>query len=88
MNIPNTTLKCFNPIPIDPYTDYMSQFLQRKRIESIYIHRETNKPRNKSAECIWNNPEVAERVLEILTSFDYYKFCDDCMGSQNDLLAQ
>ena len=82
----NVHLKCFNPIPIDSYVDYMSGILQARRISTKYVHRETNRPRNKDKECIWKNPKVAEEVNAILLKTPYYRFCDKCMGSPNDLL--
>jgi hypothetical protein len=57
----NTNIKCFNPIPIQPYLEYMSGRLQRKRIETTYVHRDTNKKRKKKKECIWNEPDVAKK---------------------------
>jgi hypothetical protein len=86
--MPNMTLKCFNPIPIYPYIDYMDQFLQRKRIETQYVHRSSSElARNKAIECIWKNEDVANRVSKILQSYDYYGWCEACMGGANDLLA-
>ena len=83
----NQTLKCFNPIPINGYLDYMSLRLQRKRIENDYLHRDTNRPRKKSRECIWNNTELTSKVQQIMVEeYDYYKFCDECMVSSNNLL--
>jgi hypothetical protein len=84
----NTNVKCFNPIPIQPYLEYMSGKLQRKRIENTYVHRDTNKPRKKKAECIWNEPDVAKKVRNImLKEHDLYGWCNECMGSKDDLLA-
>jgi hypothetical protein len=84
----NINLKCFNPIPIDPYLEYMSERLQRKRIVSTYVHRDTNRPRNKDLECIWNEPDVANQVRDImLQEYDFYGWCEECMGSKDDLLA-
>jgi hypothetical protein len=83
-----TNLKCFNPIPIEPYLNYMSERLQRKRIESTYVHRDTNRPRNKSLECIWNEPDVATQVRDImLQKYELYGWCEECMGSKDYLLA-
>jgi hypothetical protein len=79
-------LKCFDPIPIDPYLEYMGQFLERKRIETDYIHRATNAPRNKTNECIWEQIDVQKRVMRLLGRMDYYQFCNECMGSDDDLL--
>jgi len=82
MTFPNTTVKCFNPIPIDGYVKYMSTKLQRKRIENQYVHRETNLPRNKTSECLSRRPKTAAKVRDVLiTQFDYYNFCDSCMSS-------
>jgi hypothetical protein len=84
----NTNLKCFNPIPIEPYLEYMSERLQRKRIESNYVHRITNKAHNKISECIWNKPDVATQVRDILVQeYDFYGWCRECLGSKDDLLA-
>ena len=84
----NITLKCFNPIPIEPYLNYIGHYLQPRRVLGKYIHRETNQPRNKSNECIWNSPEsVKQEVLDIMRKIPYYHFCNMCMGSKEDLLA-
>lgn len=80
------SLKCFSAVPMEPYLEYMDQFLQRKRVETPYVHRDSNKPRHKDQECIWKNQTTADRVLEILYTYDYYHWCRDCMGSEHDLL--
>ena len=84
---PNITLKCFVPMPPSRYVDYMVKILQRKRIESNYLHRATNSHRNKSNECIWNaGEEFQQRVKSMLIEkFQYYQFCDECIGSANEL---
>jgi hypothetical protein len=81
------SLKCFDPTPIHPYLEYIGQFLERKRIETDYIHRSTNPPRNKTNECIWQRPDMHQRVTGVLKRLEYYRFCEECMGSENDLLA-
>ncbi|KAL3782072.1 hypothetical protein ACHAW5_000693 [Stephanodiscus triporus] len=84
----NVTLKCFNPIPIEPYLNYIGQFLQPRRVRGQYVHSEFNRPRNKTAECIWNSPEkVKQEVIKIMMKMPYYRFCDRCIGSKDDLLA-
>jgi hypothetical protein len=83
----NVHLKCFNPIPIQPYLDYMGARLQPRRISTHYVHRETNTKRSIAKECIWENPTVAAKVAAILGKIDYYRFCNQCIGSTNDLLA-
>ncbi len=82
------SLRCFNPTPIEPYLEYMDQFLERKRIETSYYHRDSNTPRKKDKECIWQHPEIKERVLEILYESDYYRWCNNCIGSENELVLQ
>lgn len=81
------TLKCFNPVPIEPYLHYMDRFLERKRIESNYVHRDSNEPRHKDKECVWKNQSVADRVRGILKEYDYYQWCQQCIGTENDLLT-
>jgi len=79
-------LKCFNPIPIDPYLEYMGNFLQKRRFETKYVHRETNPSRNHTAECIWERKDLHDEIWRLLKRLDYYRFCADCMGSKNNLL--
>ena len=87
-NKTNWTVKCFNPLPIEPYLEYMDQILQRKRIETQYVHRTSNSsPRNKAIECLWKNQDLADRVLKILQTYDYYSWCSKCLGSEDDLLG-
>jgi len=96
------SLKCFNPIPVQPYLNYMGRFLQRKRIETSYHHRSMNLPRGinmsndsnnatmttmNTQECIWERPDLQDQVRRLLRRFDYYRFCDQCLGSTDDLLA-
>jgi hypothetical protein len=62
--------------------------LQRKRIETTYVHRDTNKKRKKKKECIWNEPDVAKKVVDIMVEkYPLYGWCQECMGSKDDLLA-
>jgi len=82
-------LKCFNPIPIDPYIQYMGDRLQRKRKENRYIHRDTNQIRNKDKECIWKMPDIKRKVRDILVnSYEFFHFCDICMGTEKELLLR
>ena len=66
----------------------MSNNLQHKRFESLpYYSRDTNKVRNKTNECIWKNPDVEEKVREyLITKYDYYMFCDLCIGGEKHIL--
>jgi len=84
--IANIPRKCFNPIPVEPYVEYMSQFLQPRRLRVLYFHPLTNRPRNKDTECLQTDLETQAYVREYLKTFEpYYEFCDRCMGSENDL---
>ena len=82
------SLKCFDPVPIHPYLDYIGQFLERKRIENDYISRATNPTRNKTTECIWKRTDLHRPVRHLLRRLDYYRFCDKCVGSEDDLLIK
>jgi hypothetical protein len=65
MDIPSFELKCFNPIPGVRYINYMSQFLQPRRIHANYLSRETNLRRDKENECLWKNETILEQVKDI-----------------------
>ena len=81
-------LKCFHNYPIESYINYMGQFLRPRRIPvEEYWPRDTNKPRDKTKECIWSQTsEYKQKVLEILLDkVPYFKFCQSCMGSKDEL---
>ena len=69
------------------YTDYMSTRLQpRKLVSQPYIPRETNKPRNKTRECLWSNEDLKEKAKAyLIQTWSYYEFCNTCIGSENDI---
>jgi hypothetical protein len=82
------SVSCFPAIPVEPYLRYMGQRLQRRRIEAEFVFRPSNRPRNKAEECIFwkNNTELANQVREYLVETkDYFQFCDQCIGSENEL---
>jgi len=87
LEIENTAVKCYDyKVQFTDYTDYITSILQKKRIQSKYIRRDSNVPRDKENECIWSDPSVYEKVKNILLTYDYYAFCDKCLGSVNDVL--
>ena len=81
-------VKCFDfNKQFDGYVQYMARILSRRRFVSEPLaRREANDPRDKSQECIWDNPRVMEKVHEYLkNNVPYYQFCDSCMGSEREL---
>jgi hypothetical protein len=81
-------LKCYEyEKQFSTYIDMMGSELQNRRIVSEpYIPRESNLARDKSTECIWNNDMAKERANQyLMEKFDYYKFCNACIGSDDDL---
>ena len=84
----NTTMKCFNPIPIENYLEFMSKKLQPKRMPRSYVHRDTNKPRKKDMECLLKD-EILQAQVEkyLIQNYPLFRFCHECMGSPDDLLA-
>jgi hypothetical protein len=81
-------VKCFDfKNEFTSYIEYMSGKLQTRRLVSApYIKRETNKSRNKTKECIWERPDLLEKVnAYLLDKVPYYQFCDACMGSKNEI---
>ena len=80
--------KCFNARRIAEYQEWIGERLQRKRIEADYVFRDTNKSRQKEKECIWNRTDIQELVkTHLLNKYQYYSFCDQCIGSANDLFG-
>ncbi|KAL9178468.1 hypothetical protein ACHAXT_003798 [Thalassiosira profunda] len=82
------TVRCFDfRQQFTKYIDHMAGILQRRRLESTpYIKRETNRPRNKTSECIWGDqPMYAKAEAYLISKYDYYKFCDKCMGSADEI---
>jgi hypothetical protein len=85
---PNITVKCFDPMPPTKYVNYMGSILQHKRIVSEYAKRDTNRHRNKTQECIWQETEeFRDNLRRILREkFKYYEYCHHCMGSKDELV--
>ena len=82
------TVKCFDfRQQFTTYIDHMAGILQHRRFESTpYVKRETNKARNKSSECIWEDKRMyAKAEAHLIEKYDYYQFCDKCMGSVDEI---
>ena len=82
-------LKCYDfKKQFTEYLEYMSSKLQKRRFESSpYIRREANKPRDKENDCIWYRPNLMKKARRyLLENFEYYQFCNTCLGSENDLV--
>ena len=86
LNLSHTAVKCFNPIPVDPYIEHMSKLLQRRKVTHEYKFKSMNRDRDRSTECLWNNTVIQEKVLQLMREKEYYKWCESCLGSENDLL--
>jgi len=86
----NIKLKCFQSIPVEPYIEYMDQFLQTRRIPSEYYHHKTNDKRDKSKECVRNLPEKVKQKIRgiLMKNHPYMKFCNECMGSKKQIQLQ
>ena len=78
----NHSVKCFNPIPVQPYLAYMDQRLQHKRMPAVYMSRSTNQKRHQARECLYheNNTEIANKVRQYLVQkVPYYRWCHQCL---------
>ena len=84
------SIKCYDfKEQFTAYIDYMGERLQKRRIISEpYIKRTTNDPRNKTNECLLQRPDLMERTRNFLLRVDYYKFCNSCIGSENDITSR
>ncbi|KAL7528124.1 hypothetical protein ACHAWF_004499 [Thalassiosira exigua] len=74
-------IKCFNFSK--KFTNYPKRFEWEQSLK-----RETNKPRSKDKECIWKSQKFQEKAEEYLLKFDYYKFCPQCIGTENEIPAK
>ena len=85
----NIEVKCFDfKRTFTDYIGYMGKFLDSKAIISEYVMRDTNKKRNKTNECVWTDPEIQTDIQQFMKeNYDYYSFCDTCLGSQDDLFG-
>lgn len=84
----NIHLKCFDfQNTFTDYIEYMGERLQRKRIQAQYVHRDTNRPRNKTNECVWNSDVFEVIKAYLVENYDYYSYCSRCIGSGDDLFA-
>lgn len=82
------TVKCFDNNKTNEYVDLMKGKLQKRRIEADYYFRSTNKPRQKTQECVWNNASTHDAIKAHLNeAYDYYNFCNQCLGSEHDLFV-
>ena len=85
-----TVLRCYDAVPPLAYVQYMSERLQRKRLESDRVDQPTNLPRNPSEECLNDMDDTyREKVVRVLRQdYQYYQFCHLCMGSSDELTLE
>ena len=83
----NFDVRCFDfRQQLTTYMDYMSAHLVKRRFVSHpYVQWETNRKRNKTNECIWRDESLANRTRDLLMQYEYYEFCDKCMGSGDEI---
>jgi len=69
------------------YFDYMADKLQPRRLVYPHVMKFHHLlPRNKTAECIWDRPDLMEKAKQyLLDNVSYYQFCDTCIGSDDDI---
>ena len=92
LNLSNIDVKCFNnDVTFTKYIEYMQPPRMQHRKIPVKNPKpySTNKLRNKDNECIWKNETVQTQVIAYLReNYDYYSFCEKCLGSQRDLFGQ
>lgn len=81
-------VKCFDHNKTSDYMDWIGKRLQKRRIEGDYAFRASNRKRHKEQECVWDRPDVQQVITShLIAIYDYYSFCDQCLGSEQDLFA-
>ncbi len=82
LGLNNTRVKCYDfSDQFSRYLAHMDKVLEKRRIPATFVRWETNRPRNKSDECIWSDPALKSDVVDHLRdTYDYYGFCDACLN--------
>ena len=71
---------------VTSYVEHMATSLMERRFaNSEYVRWKTNADRNSTEECIWKNESPRKKVEEHLLEKAYYKFCGECMGSEDEI---
>ena len=100
----NITIKCFDyKKGFNEYIEYMGQHLERnptienlvkfKKYKKVTKRVKVRRPnsysgRNKTAECIWNDSDLLQRVKTYLfEKYSYFPFCAECLHSSHDLFS-
>lgn len=81
-------VKCFDfHKEFTTYVDLMANILHERRfVSEPFVKRETNRKQNKELECIWGRQDLIEKARKyLLENIEYYQFCDECIGGENDL---
>lgn len=81
-------VKCFDCQRQDDYVAYLdANVLVRRKIPVENTHYHSNIPRNRTAECIWQDASLQQQVRSfMIDEYEYYRFCNRCIGSSDDLL--
>lgn len=91
-------LMCFDSMDTDLYISHLSSRLESKRLPTDYIPRGNESQRyvdldsdSDSApwlECFKDHPTIANEIRQsLLENYEYFRWCDECLGSKHDLLA-
>jgi len=91
LSLRNVNVKCFDwQFGFNgQYSEFITRKgLQKKRRTAEFHVRSTNEPRRKYEECLWGNSSNRKLVeAYLISNYEYYKFCDKCMGSKDDLFT-
>jgi len=92
---PNIHLKCFrSPHSLAKYLDYMGERLEKKEVTDEYVPRDSNNPRKRNEECLWQQDYSYRmelvRYLRKNTVYmkKYFQFCEECLKSEDNLISQ
>jgi hypothetical protein len=92
--------KCFNPIPLTPYINYVGDKLYPRYIQiesNKYFHRTSNAIHKPNLECLKqkqidskagskSSQLYINKVKQIIfQKYKYFNWCNDCMGTNNQL---
>eukprot|EP00934_Nitzschia_sp_Nitz4_P009360 Nitzschia sp. Nitz4//scaffold28_size193895//129885//132995//NITZ4_001671-RA/size193895-snap-gene-0.346-mRNA-1//-1//CDS//3329546000//9350//frame0 len=85
---PLLQVKCFSDTQVTSYLEYMSNILQPRRRKVDYVSLSTNRPRNKSQECLLSDDDFASEVRAyMMERYPYYSWCQKCLAGPDNLLS-
>ncbi|CAE7225825.1 unnamed protein product [Symbiodinium natans] len=80
---PNFNTRCFNASLSKEYVEYMGKKLQPRRFQADIAYQPL---KDSKTECLLSNETARQLVEEQVAKLDYFKFCEGCLNSEQNLI--